>query len=103
MTLLLFLKTLVKERVGEGCFSFLTVVDEEDFPNSFLGRPCILQKNTDSFCGEPGIRLIVVGGPNKEVLRDGGEPNKDFLNGAVEEDLLWKVCEVDACRGAACS
>ena len=63
----------------------------------------MLQKKTDSSFGEPGIRLIVGGGPSKEALGGGGEPNTDFLSGAMEGDLLWKVCEGGAVRGTACS
>ena len=52
---------------------------------SFLGRPCILQKKTDSSFGDPGILLVEGGDPSRDLLLGGGEPNKVLLEGAWQD------------------
>ena len=81
--LLLFSKTLPEELLPDVCFG--VGIRGGGALTSFLGRPCRLQKKTDSSLGDPGILLVAGGDPSRDLLFDGGEPSKGILEGALQD------------------
>ena len=79
-------KTVVRLEKVLAEYPFLTYFDLSgggSLLNNFLGRPCRLQKKTESCCGEPGILCRVGGDPSKDLLAVGGDPSRDLLGPGV--------------------
>ena len=62
------LEELVNTLVENLSVVILGLLEAGDLRDSFPGRPCWLQNMTDSGFGDPGVLLIIGGGPSKDLL-----------------------------------